>query len=130
MTHSDVRFDFNGVMDSLQFHYPQTGIDENSLFWNPQISWQNKYAKCAFDQLCEPIRPAFWGATTFLSFLTDGWHLAKFFHLNLSRLAIIFAALWVFERRKKITWGDSVLFFALLAVIQSAGFHFVYSFIF
>jgi hypothetical protein len=50
-----------GEMDGLQFHY-----DKPNMFWNPKLSWENKYRN---------------GKLTFkgkyLVFLTDGWHLLK-----------------------------------------------------
>lgn len=56
---------FEGVMDHLQFHY-----GKQSQFWNPKISWLNKYRDWDVSK----------GLTfrgRFLVFTTDGWHLMK-----------------------------------------------------
>lgn len=57
---------FEGVMDHLQFHY-----DGNSQFWQPDISWVNKYKNRDTEQ-----GKTFRGK--YLVFTTDGWHLMKF----------------------------------------------------
>lgn len=57
---------FEGAMDHLQFHY-----DGNSQFWQPDISWRNKYRNG------DPAQgKTFRGK--YLVFTTDGWHLMKF----------------------------------------------------
>lgn len=59
---------FEGVMDFLDFHYYK-----EDDFWNPRISWTNKYKKG------DPkLGPRFFLSTSLLSFLTDGWHLMKY----------------------------------------------------
>lgn len=64
------------VMDKINFHY-ETSIfsdsGDNPFFWNPAISWRNKYKNNAPEN-----GPAFFGSTTFLVFLTDAWHFMKF----------------------------------------------------
>lgn len=77
---------FEGVMDGLQFHY-----DKPNQFWNPDISWQNKYRNRDVSQ----------GMTfrgKYLVFTTDGWHLMKF-----GRNATLFTAFTfkIGEPRKK-----------------------------
>jgi hypothetical protein len=63
-----------GVMDTLQFHYSNSIFYslKNKLFWNPQISWQNKYKNG------DPTDGAkFPLSTNLLVGLTDAWHLFK-----------------------------------------------------
>ena len=56
-----------GVMDYLQFRY-----DGESKFWNPELSWVNKWK----DR--DPRKgERFFLSSTALVFLTDGWHLMK-----------------------------------------------------
>lgn len=82
----------NGVMDTLQFHYPQsvfpkgeeTFLGQGEIYWNPAISWRNKYKDYPMDK-----RPKFIGATTFLVSLTDAWHLLKTLMLACYHLAIL-----------------------------------------
>ena len=61
------------VMDTLQFHfYKSPFVKYNPQFWNPQLSWRNKYKKG------DPaLGPKFPGSTTIFVSLTDGWHLFK-----------------------------------------------------
>ena len=75
----------NGIMDTLQFHYGATGFSPTDQFWNPDISWKNKYA----DWDGEDKSPAFFLSTTVFSFLTDGWHLAQTIMLTCFQLAVV-----------------------------------------
>ena len=63
---------YEAIRDSIQSNYPCTIFRKyNSLFWDPTISWRNKYSH-VLDKT-----PAFFGSTTFFVFLTDAWHLFK-----------------------------------------------------
>ena len=57
----------NALMDYLQFHYYSL-----NQFWNPRLSWQNKY-KLGDKRKGE----AFLFSTTILVGFTDGWHLMQ-----------------------------------------------------
>lgn len=57
---------FEGVMDHLQFHY-----DGNHQFWQPDISWQNKYRN-------RDVTQGRTFAGKYLVWTTDGWHMMKF----------------------------------------------------
>lgn len=59
-----------GVMDWLQFRYFVYG---GSTFWNPSLSWVNKWKPGTTNV------ERFWQSSRSLVFLTDGWHLMKFF---------------------------------------------------
>ena len=75
-----------GVMDTLQFHYDSSRFYNlnNKTFWNPQISWVNKYKNN------DPkMGEKFLGSTTIFVGLTDAWHLFKLFR-NLSIFTGIF----------------------------------------
>lgn len=125
----------NGVMDTLQFHYAGSGFERMSeqaqRYWNPGISWENKYTRNAEGQLLQPLRPAFLGSTTVFSFLTDGWHLMKFLYQGLLRLAIVLAACAALRTWKiRAPWWGIALAWIVLAGIQAAGFHFTYTIIF
>ncbi len=67
----------NAVMDTLAHHYSESMFRSwNRNFWHPDVSANNKYK----DKIKER-GPAFFGSTTFLVMLTDGWHLMQFvFH--------------------------------------------------
>ena len=63
---------FNGVSQDLLFHYHEfenTFPNANSQFWDPEISWINKYKNG------DPLQGArFPGSTTILVGTTDGYH--------------------------------------------------------
>ena len=68
---------FKAVMDKLQFHWHRSVFYRdrmrfNPLFWNPQLSWENKY-KLGSGYKEEKFK----FSTTLLVFLTDAWHLAQ-----------------------------------------------------
>lgn len=77
---------FEAVMDKLQFHYYLSIFKnfKNQLFWNPNISWRNKY---------KDGNPAegekFFLSKTLLVGFTDAWHLFK-----LLRTLSIFAGIY------------------------------------
>lgn len=109
----------NGVMDTLQFHYsasifPQgegeTLLGQPRQFWDPAISWQNKYADWPTD-----TRPRFPLAKTALVFLTDGWHLAQFIMLTAFTLACLIplARLYPFGRWIVVAFGLAKLLFSI-----------------
>jgi hypothetical protein len=65
---------FEGAMDTLQFHYYESIFKDfkNQLYWNPEVSWKNKYKNG------NPTEgPKFIFSTNFLVSLTDGWHTFK-----------------------------------------------------
>ena len=58
-------------MDKVNFHFTESiFIKYNGLFWNPEYSSLNKYKNGA-----PKHGPKFFGATTFLVWTTDAWHL-------------------------------------------------------
>lgn len=116
----------NGVMDALQFHYPKTGFSEDSRFWNPKTSWENKWKGG------DPKNgPAFFLSTSALVFLTDGWHLFKFLFLGLVRAALVVLMAKAYPVRfqghfKFLFW---VGVWGVLSWVQAGGFHLIYSLI-
>jgi O-antigen ligase len=61
-------------MDTLQFHFHSSIFScfKNKFFWDPKISWYNKYKNK--DPLAGPRFPF---STTLFVGLTDGWHFFK-----------------------------------------------------
>jgi len=61
------------IMDKLLFHYNNSSFKfkPNQHFWNPAISWVNKYKQ-------DLKTPRFFGSTTLFVFMTDAWHFFKF----------------------------------------------------
>jgi hypothetical protein len=85
------------VMDVLQFHYMRSLFKDfkNNIFWDPEISWRNKYKKG------DPKEgPKFIGSDTLFVGFTDGWHLFKMFRtfcifLGIFFLLLQFTSFWV-----------------------------------
>jgi hypothetical protein len=66
------------VMDVIQFKYYDSIFKEgNSYFWNPTLSWYNKYKNLDPKQ-----GPKFFLSTTVLVWTTDAWHLFQMIFLN------------------------------------------------
>lgn len=63
------------VMDKIQFHYERSVFPEkaNQNFWNPALSWINKWKDSSAREEKFP------GSSTIFVFTTDAWHLFKFF---------------------------------------------------
>lgn len=64
-----------GYSDVLNFHYykfQKLHPNANANYWNPSISWVNKYDNVQERTENFPL------STTALVWLTDGWHLSKF----------------------------------------------------
>ena len=84
------------VMDTLQFHYFKSifSKSKNQLFWDPVISWRNKYKNGDPDQ-----GSRFTFSTTLLVGFTDGWHLFKllrnlFLFIGILLLTLSLNTLW------------------------------------
>lgn len=72
----------DAVMDTLRDHFPSSVFkNRNPYFWNPEISWMNKWAKVpargVHDNIVDLKKERFFGSSTFLVWLTDAWHLFK-----------------------------------------------------
>lgn len=116
----------NGLMDALHFHEAWKCFD-NAAFWNPETSWKNKWAMSAEGV---PIvgKERFWGSSTFLVALTDGWHLSKFGWLFFIKSAVVLA-LFADMQKWRHFWGVVVVF-AAATLAHAAGFMIIYSIIF
>lgn len=76
----------NGVMDKLSFHYERSIFSSknfNKHFWNPNLSWENKYKERGNSKFKNLIEKYDNGP---LVLFTDAWHLFK--SLMLSSLVI------------------------------------------
>ena len=79
----------DAVMDTLKDHYSiSIFANENAKYWNPAISWKNKYVD--FDPAKGFIKWNVLGLEINKPVIfTDAWHLAKFFREGYNKLAII-----------------------------------------
>ena len=99
-----------GVMDHLQFHG-----DNGDQFWDPRVSWKNKYKNRDVSQ----------GMTfrgKYLVFTTDGWHLMKF-----GRNITMFVAFTFKLGEPKKKWYLYVAEAAGYWVVNRAGFNLTYN---
>jgi hypothetical protein len=111
----------DGVRDTFMFHYSQTGFAPNDRFWNPEVSWKNKWKHG------DPAQgEAFPLSSTVLVWATDAWHLCQTIMLASFRIALLVCAS-MFIRLK---WWQWVLLFFAISAAWSAGFHFTYTLIF
>lgn len=117
----------NGVMDTLQFHYAgspfpkgeETFLGQKEIYWNPSISWKNKYKDYPSDQ-----RPKFFLSTTWLVSLTDAWHLLKTLMLFCFHGAILYSLIHYYKWPRWILFALVMplnLFFGLAFTIMYAG---------
>lgn len=111
----------NGYHETILNHYPQfkkVHPNANDQYWNPQISWLNKYED--FDKYGK--REAYFGSTTFLAWTTDAYHLSSV----ISNTSLIGATciITIGEKRK---WWEYGIDIVAMSLSRSAGFHLIYS---
>ena len=108
----------SAAMDTVSHHYAGSvfesfGYDQ---FFDPSISWLNKYKDC------DPSKgEAFLFASTWLSWTTDFWHMAKFAMLNCLTIAAL---------PKMSKWWHYVVAFVSLRVAFQIGFTLCYDYLF
>ena len=108
---------FEAVMDTLQFRFYKSifvGLDHR--FWNPEVSWQNKWKDG-----CPKFGPKFKGSTTYLVFLTDAWHLAKWFRNRFVDIAL-FCVLYHYTDK---LWLSLIVIF-VVSMVQKVIFEVMY----
>ena len=103
----------DGTADVLRDKYSSSVFkNANEQFWNPSVSWVNKYKDWPTD-----TRAAFPGSKTWLVWMTDGWHLSKTIHLKSIQGAIL-----TYNRPKHKRWWW-LADFAIHSISFSAGWH-------
>jgi hypothetical protein len=119
----------NGVMDTLSFHYGASIFPKDSQYWNKNLSWKNKW-KQVDGELVQPLTPRFFGSSTFLVFLTDGWHFFQMIMFAAFRTALVLALASAI--RLAPGWKNVALWILVwigLHVVQAAGFHLMYTWV-
>ncbi|MGZ3919284.1 MAG: hypothetical protein ACXVNR_01640 [Bacteroidia bacterium] len=121
----------DGTKESISYHYDR-GFKKrlpkvNDEFWNPAISWKNKYKNGDCNQ-----GPKFNGSTNLLVFTTDAYHL-----LRTSQRAIDGLTLAYYVNKKCSTtrsadkkWKNVAKDFLILTAIRCIGFNVTYNFVF
>lgn len=114
----------DGYNQTLYAHYDtwkQHHPNANDQWWNPAISWENKYK----DAPNGDFRPAYIGSKTFLVFTTDAYHLTRMIDHTSMLSALTISGL----SNGKNAWGyifDFVKFF----LARSLGFTLTYNIIY
>jgi hypothetical protein len=75
------------VQDTLAHHYSSSIFSDkekyNPVFWNPKLSWMNKYPYDPQTGKLDTSKERFFGSTTILVAFTDAWHLFQLISINL-----------------------------------------------
>lgn len=108
------------IRDKINFHYEKSIFSnfKNQKWWNPQISWKNKYKDCD-----ETKGRSFIGSKTWLVFITDAWHFFESLQLFSFFVSIILA----FNFSYDLKWYWYILIFIFLKLIYSATFELFWS---
>jgi hypothetical protein len=122
---------FNSIMDILFTQYEGSIFAKrnNPLFWNPAVSWKNKWAQ-PFSQPAEnkwyyfgfvpPYKERFPYSSTIFVWLTDGWHLAK----ALMLLAIMLSVCTYVPVTN--FWGDVILHYIVFTGVFTIFYSYVW----
>ncbi len=120
----------DGTIESISFHY-QNGFKSrfpkaNDQFWDPSISWRNKYKNG--DPSCGPNFP---GSTTAFAFTSDAYHLLRTSKRALDTYTLVY---FINEDRrikcKKTKRRAALKDFAILTAIRCVGFQITYGYLF
>ena len=106
------------VMDKLQFHYDISIFKnfKNQLFWDPKISWRNKYEDG------DPLKgEKFFLSRSLFVGLTDAWHLFK-----LLRNLFIFSGIF-FIFTPCVTSMSCLMFVVFARILYGVSFTFFYN---
>lgn len=115
-----------GVNNTL-IHHPnrfwRAHPNANRQFWDPNISWTNKYMNG------DPNQGAlFWGSTNIFAGITDGYHLTKSIHdVFLLSTFLIIPSEYCQAPRNRHCWLRLFARAALYGVVYKAGFYTTYS---
>lgn len=84
----------------------------NEMFWSKELSWTRKYKN-------NTLEPKFFGSTTFLVWITDGWHLLSFIYNRLIQFCI------ALSYTNSFNW-ELILIFVGLGIIHGLFFSLFY----
>lgn len=101
----------DGTNEEISHHYrdfKKVFPNSNDQFWDPKTSWKNKYKNGDYTQ-----GPRFFGSTTFLVWMTDGYHMTRSVK---NTMVVTSIALNVRHKRK---FKD----FVVNAIAHTAGYH-------
>lgn len=114
----------NGLMDALAFHDIGKRFSNRTFWGSPAETWANKWAIGSAGEILVG-KERYFLSSTFLSFTTDGWHLAKGCMLLFFLLAIVFATfIDLPSHANKLFYSTLGIIVAYLCFV--IGFHIVY----
>jgi hypothetical protein len=122
----------DGTVESINYHY-EDGFKlrcpkANNQFWNPAISWKNKYKNN------DPAQgPKFIGSDNVLVFTTDAYHMLRSINRTINGVTLVYyihqsCVEKTMTRKKK--WIRAAEDFLILTAIRTAGFQLTYSLVF
>jgi len=114
------------IQDTLQFHFAKSVFPHNSRFWNPSISWLNKY-KEGPTGIVDTTKEKFFGSTTVFVSFTDSWHLFGMLNHFLIVAAIV---LYSPITPIKIKVLSILVDFLIIKIAHQSVFHAFYTWIF
>jgi len=106
----------DAVMDTLKTHYSISIFkDKNPLFWNPDISWRNKYINGEPEQGHKKVH---WGFITFNypDALSDAWHICKILREGFNILSIVIMVTISYTTTN--VW-NIILFISILSILRN-----------
>jgi len=112
----------DGTAETLRDHYQEFKItfpNANDQFWNPDISWKNKYKNGDYRQ-----GPKFPLSTTVFVWTTDGYHLMRF-----SKNTLLVATIALHTRQKR-SFKNHLLNVALHTISYHLGFNTAHKLVF
>jgi hypothetical protein len=123
----------DGTVETISHHYSyfKNRLPEaNDKYWNPQVSWVNKYKNGNPN-----LGPKFTGSMTVLAWTTDGYHM-----LRTSKRMIDFGTLAYWSsyevedlrkvRSRKERFREFAIDFLMISVARSVGFTLTYNLVF
>lgn len=121
----------DGTIESINYHYdngfkPQAA-DANDQFWNPELSWKNKYKNGDPSQ-----GPKFFGSTSAFVFTTDAYHALRTSRNVLNTFTLVYYMNGRGSEKKpfKKKWKKIAMDALVLTAIRSIGFYTTYNMLF
>lgn len=101
---------WNANMDTVAFHFSESVFEgKKDEYYNPAISWQNKWWKDPVTGEIDVDREKYWGSSRWFVKFTDYWHLAKSGMLMFVFLSVVF-----YRRGKGSRWWEYGIDYILL----------------
>jgi len=122
----------DGTVEGITWHYEEGFKPRcpkaNDYFWNPALSWKNKYKNGDPQQ-----GPKFFGSTNAFVYTNDAYHMLRSTSRTINGVAIAYYMNESFREKelsKNKKWLRVGMDFVILTAIRTAGFHLTYSLLF